>query len=65
MTEIEKRQNPRPPRESFFPESHCHECLWPRFVKTRRSTFLYCRRLRTYPPQPVRRCEAFEQCFEA
>lgn len=65
MVEIEGKPSARPSRESFFPESHCHECLWARFITTRRSTFLYCRRLRMYPPQPVRQCEAFERRTDA
>jgi hypothetical protein len=43
-----------------FPESLCHQCgAPPRYIRTERSTFLYCPILKRYPPQPVRACEAF------
>jgi hypothetical protein len=43
-----------------FPDSLCHRCAAPpRYIKTERSTFIYCPILKRYPPQPVRDCEAF------
>jgi hypothetical protein len=65
MFEIGGKGALRPSRETFFPESLCHECLWAQFLTTRRSTFLYCRRLRSYPPQPVLQCGSFERRFDA
>jgi len=43
-----------------FPDSLCHRCAAPvRVIRTARSTFLYCPKLKRYPPQPVGECEAF------
>jgi len=43
-----------------FPESLCHRCAAPiKFIRTQRSTFLYCPILKRYPPQPVWTCEKF------
>jgi len=43
-----------------FPDSLCHECAAPpRYIRTERSTFIYCPILRRYPAQPVRACEEF------
>jgi hypothetical protein len=43
-----------------FPDSLCHKCAAPvRYIKTSRSTFLYCPIFKLYPPQPVRECDEF------
>jgi hypothetical protein len=43
-----------------FPESLCHLCAAPpRFIRTERSTFLFCPILKRYPPQPVTACGEF------
>lgn len=47
-------------------ESLCLRCTAHRLVRGRASTFLLCTALpRKYPPQPVLRCEAFEETREA
>jgi len=44
-----------------FPDSLCHRCAAPpRYIKTSRSTFIYCPLFKRYPPQPVRECEKFQ-----
>jgi hypothetical protein len=44
-----------------FPDSLCHRCAAPpRYIKTNRSTFIYCPLFKRYPPQPVRECEKFQ-----
>lgn len=46
--------------ELAFPDSLCHRCAAPpRYIRTTRSTFLYCPILKRYPPQPVAACEEF------
>ena len=43
-----------------FPGSLCHRCAAPpKYIRTERSTFIRCPVLKSYPPQPVRACEAF------
>jgi hypothetical protein len=43
-----------------FPDSLCHACAAPpRYIKTERSTFIYCPIFKRYPPQPVHACEKF------
>lgn len=43
-----------------FPDSLCHACAaLPRYIRTKRSTFIYCPVFKRYPPQPVRACEKF------
>jgi hypothetical protein len=43
-----------------FPDSLCHRCAAPpRYIRTTRSTFLYCPILKRYPPQPLAACEKF------
>jgi hypothetical protein len=43
-----------------FPGSLCHRCAAPpRYIRTERSVFIRCPILKSYPPQPVRACEAF------
>jgi hypothetical protein len=43
-----------------FPDSLCHRCAAPpKYIKTKRSTFIYCPLFKRYPPQPVRECERF------
>ena len=43
-----------------FPGSLCHRCAAPpKYIRTERSVFIRCPILKTYPPQPVRTCEAF------
>ena len=49
-----------------FPDSLCHRCAAPpRYIRTARSTFLYCPIFKRYPPQPVRACEKFVPREEA
>ena len=50
-------------RELPFPTSLCHSCAAPpRYVRTGRSTFIFCPLLATkYPPQPVLRCAAYRK----
>ncbi len=46
--------------EGPFPGSLCHRCAAPpRFIRTGRSTFLFCPILKRYPPQPVLDCAEF------
>lgn len=46
-----------------FASSLCHRCKHHRYVKTDRSTFIKCEEptLPKYPPQPVVRCEGFQE----
>ena len=49
-----------------FPDSLCHQCAAPpRYIRTERSTFLYCPIFKRYPPQPVIDCEKFVPRNEA
>ena len=43
-----------------FPDSLCHRCgAPPRYIRTERSTFIYCPIFKRYPPQPVWACDRF------
>ena len=43
-----------------FPDSLCHACAAPpKYVRTSRSTFIFCPLFRRYPPQPVFECPKF------
>ena len=43
-----------------FPDSLCHRCAAPpRYIRTERSTFIYCPILKRYPPQPIWSCPEF------
>jgi hypothetical protein len=43
-----------------FPDSLCHRCAAPpRYIKTPRSTFIFCPIFKRYPPQPVKECDRF------
>ena len=47
-------------KELPFPDSLCHTCAAPvKYIRTARSTFLYCPIFRRYPPQPVRTCPEY------
>jgi hypothetical protein len=44
------------------PESLCHRCTAVRYVQGKHTLFVRCTALPTkYPPQPVRRCDAFRE----
>ena len=62
-TEAVIDQKPAPPQAADdvpFPDSLCHQCAAPpRYIKTERSTFIYCPIFKRYPPQPVQDCEKF------
>jgi hypothetical protein len=43
-----------------FPDSLCHRCAAPpRYIRTQRSTFIFCPIFKRYPPQPVGECDEF------
>ncbi|HYK41911.1 MAG TPA: NAD-dependent epimerase/dehydratase family protein [Thermoanaerobaculia bacterium] len=43
-----------------FPDSLCHACAAPpKYVRTKRSVFIFCPLFRRYPPQPVHACPKF------
>jgi nucleoside-diphosphate-sugar epimerase len=43
-----------------FPDSLCHACAAPpKYVRTKRSVFIFCPLFRRYPPQPVQACPKF------
>jgi hypothetical protein len=43
-----------------FPDSLCHRCAAPpRYIRTARSTFIFCPVFKRYPPQPVAECERY------
>ena len=60
-----------PPPESLedgtglpFPDSLCHRCAAPpRYIRTARSTFIFCPVFKRYPPQPVEECERYVPRF--
>jgi len=53
--------DPPPPGPLPFPDSLCHRCVAPRYVRSARSLFILCPRLPAkYPRQPVSACAHFE-----
>ena len=55
MTE-DGEPEPAPP----FPDSLCHSCAAPpKYIRTARSTFIYCPIFKKYPPQPVVECSEY------
>lgn len=58
---MERRGDPPRKEDDLpFPDSLCHSCAAPpKYIRTERSTFLFCPIFRKYPPQPVRECPEF------
>jgi hypothetical protein len=60
MTESGGEAGSKPEPDPPFPDSLCHSCAAPpRYIRTARSTFIFCPVFKKYQPQPVTACPEY------